>query len=439
LKGGIVALLAACAATASAQLTDYLGPGILTRGASNIGTRSGRDVDLRFFANAMGVYDTGLLPVSVDSNGELIKVDGLYGVEAGLGAYGRHQFRRAVLGLDYRGNYRHYQQNTFFNGSNHQLALGYTLQRSRRLVFDFQGLAGTASFATNFINFLPSVYDSVVDPNTLLFDNRVNYVQGGMDTNVLLNSRTMVTMGGSAYQVHRQSRALIGLNGYNLHGSLQHRLSRVTTLSLNYQHLHFDYPRAFGESDVDILQGAWTRQFGRPWVVSIGGGVYLSEVQGQQRVAVDPAIGRLLGITTTVQTFYRKNTLPAAAASVTYNWRNASWSARYQRSMNPGNGVYLTSRQEMFSTGIAYTGVRRWSFSLDGNHSKMSALGQDLAPFTQSFAGTNVSFALTPAINLAAGYGFRHVDTETNSFRRNSTRTYFSIYFSPGEIPISFR
>lgn len=439
MSGKILAFLAASALTATAQLTDYLGPGILTRGASNIGMRSGQDVDLRLFANAMAVYDTGLLPVSVDSKGELAKVDGLYGIEAGLGAYGRHQFRRAVLGLDYRGNYRHYQQNTYFNGSNHQLALGYTLQKSRRIVFDFQGLAGTASFATNFINFLPSVYDSVVDASTLLFDNRVNYVQGGMDTNVLLNARTMVTMGGSAYQVHRQSKALVGLNGYNLHGSLQHRLSRVTTISLNYEHLHFDYPRAFGESDVDILQGVWTRQFGRPWIVSIGGGLYLSEVQGQQRVAVDPAIARLLGITTTVQTFYRKNTLPAGLAAVSYNWRYAVWSARYQRFVNPGNGVYLTSRQELFSTGVAYTGVRRWSFSLDGNYSKMSALGQDLAPFTQYFTGVNASYALRPAINLAAGFGFRHIDAESSGFRRNSTRTYFSIYFSPGDIPISFR
>lgn len=438
MKTRFIALVVAFGATASAQLTDYLGPGVLTRGASNIGQRSGQDVDLRFFANATGIYDTGLTPVSVDSNGNLIQVGGIYGVQAGLGAYGRHQWRRAVLGLDYTGNYRHYQGHTYYNGSNHQLALGYTYQQSRRLVFDFQTLAGSASYATSFASGLPQVYDSVVDQTTLLFDNRVNYVQGGMDTNFLLSARTVLTLGGSTYTVRRQSKALIGVNGYNLHGSLEHRLSQVTTVGVSYQHGHYDYPRAFGESEYNMIQGTFARQFGRAWTLTLAGGVVASEVQGQRRVAVDPAVARLLGITTTLQTFYRRNLLPSVNATLRYNWRYASLSFNYRRGISSGNGVYLTSQQERARVSYDYTGIRKWSFSVSGNYAGLGALGQTLTRYKQYYGGVEVTYQIVPSLNITAGYIRRHVDTASNSFRRDSSRTQIGIYFSPGEIPVSF-
>src|SRR5712692_1453994 len=105
------------AATAAAQQTDsYLGPGVLSRGAGDIGTRSGQQVDLRFYAGASGIYDSEIQPVSVDSKGNLIQVNGLYGVEANLGAYGVHNWKTATLGLDYHGLYRHYNERTYFDG-----------------------------------------------------------------------------------------------------------------------------------------------------------------------------------------------------------------------------------------------------------------------------------------------------------------------------------
>src|SRR5438477_7585737 len=113
----MIAIVLACCWTVTAQVGDYLGPGVLSRGAGDIGTRSGQDVDLRFFASATGIYDTGILPYSVDGNGKLITVGGVYGTEFAIGAYGTHNFHHARLGLDYRGTYRHYSEQTFFDGS----------------------------------------------------------------------------------------------------------------------------------------------------------------------------------------------------------------------------------------------------------------------------------------------------------------------------------
>ena len=253
----------------TAQISDYLGPGILTRGAGDIGTRAGQDVDLRFFANANGIYDTGLQPYSVDGAGHLVTVDGLYGIETSLGVYGVHNFHHGRLGLDYRGTYRHYTGNTFFDGTDHTLALGYTYQKSRRLIFDMRQTAGTVSQGTPFGGALPTVPDSVVTPSSLLFDNRMNYLQSTLDVDFRLTERTTLTFGGDGFGVWRKASGLIGMEGYTLHGAIQRRVTKRTTLGVNYQHTHYDFPKAFGESDINSFTGTFATQLGQFWTVNL--------------------------------------------------------------------------------------------------------------------------------------------------------------------------
>src|SRR5215470_8956987 len=96
-------LLAGLASVASAQFdsgTGYLGPSILSRGASGVGTRGGQQLDLRFFANINAIYDSGLAPLISDNKGQLLDVPAQEGIEGQIGAYGSHTWRTAVLGLD---------------------------------------------------------------------------------------------------------------------------------------------------------------------------------------------------------------------------------------------------------------------------------------------------------------------------------------------------
>jgi hypothetical protein len=313
----------------TAQISEYLGPGILSRGAGDIGTRGGQDVDLRFFASVAGIYDTGLQPFSVDGNGQLATVSGLYGTELAIGVYGGHNFRHGRLGLDYRGTYRHYTGDSFYDGTDHTLALGYTYQKSRRVIFDFRETAGTVSQGTPFGS-LPLVTDSVVTPASVLFDNRMNYLQSTMDVNYLLSAHTTLTFGGDGFGIWRKATGLIGAQGYNLRGEITHRVTKRTTLGVNYQHSHYDFPKAFGESDVNSFAGIFATQLGRSWTLSLGGGAYVTEVQGLQQVAVDPVIAALLGVSVTQQTFYQKSIFPQWNADLTRQFRRASLSFQYQ-------------------------------------------------------------------------------------------------------------
>jgi hypothetical protein len=436
----LIVIAGLLASVAEAQLSDYLGPSIMSRGAGDIGTRAGQNVDLRFFVNLNGTYDTGLVPLSTGTNGQLVDPGGLVGVEAQIGAYGTHSWRRANLGLDYKGNYRHYNQQSYFDGSDQQLVLGYTYQKSRRLQFDFQGLAGTYSQGFGGVTSLTGT-DVVggVSPSTgLLFDNRSDFLQGGMDVTYLKSARNSFTVGGQGYDVTRQSKALIGMHGYTLRGTFEHKLSMYSSVALAYGHYHYDFPRAFGESTSDSFQVGYSTAFDRRrWTFKILAGGMQVEAEGLQTVALDPLVASILGVSTTVQTYYRKTIIPSGNATLTRRFKSASLNFNYSQGVNPGNGVYLTSRQQTGNAAFSYTGVRKTSLTVDGTYSSFSSLGQSLTPYRYFWGGASVAYAVTRALHLTARYESRHQDIEQTTFKKNSYRMSFGIAFSPGDIPLS--
>jgi len=437
LKIGIIAIVVACCSTMTGQISDYLGPGILTRGAGDIGMRSGQDVNLRFFANVNGIYDTGLQPYSVDGTGKLITIDGLYGVETSLGVYGVHNFRHARLGLDYKGTYRHYTGNSFFDGTDHTLALGYTYQKSQRLYFDLRQTAGTISQGTPFGNVIP-VTDSVVTPSSVLFDNRMNYLQSTMDVNYRLTGRTTLTFGGDGFGVWRKATGLIGMQGYTLRGSIKRRVSKLTTVGLNYTHTHYDFPKAFGESDINGLTATFATQLGQYWTVNLQGGAYVAEVQGLQQVAVAPEIAALLGVQTTQQTFYQKSIFPDWSATLSRRFHRANLSFAYHTGVSGGNGVVLTSREDNGNASFSYTADRKWSFFGSGGYSRLQGIGQNLQPFSQITGGAGFTYSITRPIQLIGRYDRRHQEVVNGVYLQDSYRATIGISFSPADIPLSF-
>ncbi len=438
-----IALALACGSTlfispVQAQIPTYIGD-FFTRGAGDIGMRSGEAADFRLFAGISAIYDNGIQPVSLDSSGHLSTVNGLYGAEVSLGVYGQHQYKHAKLGLDYTGTFRHYNANTYWDGSDHQFALGYTYQKSQRTTFDLRQTAGTSSLGSSFAGALPDAFNTVVDPTTLLFDNRTYYLQSTADVSYSQSMRNTLTVGGDWSTVQRQSSALVGVNTYGLHGTFARRLSLANTFGITYNHTHYDFSHGFGESDIDTVQGFFTRTFGRSWKASVHAGIYHSEVVGLQQFALDPVLAVLLGAPSITEVFYRANWLPSAEGILTRTFKRSLITASYARSITPGNGVYLASREQLGGVNYAYTGIRKWTFNFLANYAQLSSLGPGLPPYSQYSGGTGFTYALTRALYVTGHYDLRHYDIAADSFQRTASRITLGLSFSPAEIPLSFR
>jgi hypothetical protein len=429
------------ASTAHAQIGNYLGPGMLTRGTGDIGTRSGEQVDIRFFANLSGVYDNSIRPLAVDKSGNLVKTQAFYGTEATLGALGVHQFKKSSLALDYRGTYRHYPSNPNYDGSDQSLALGYTWQASRRWSIDTRTSAGTYSIGTGSVVAATGArtldVTSAITPTTLLFDNRTDFLQTSFYATYIQSARTSYTVGGTGYKVMRRSAGLSNVNGYDLIGSYNYRATKKTTLGVTYGYTHYDFPNFFGEADIHRINGTYAVGLGQRWTLAASGGIYYTMSIGIQSIAVDPAIAALLGTSTLQQAVYRQNILPSGSVTLNGHFQRSGVFATYSRTVTPGNGLYQASRSEGMSGGWSYTTPRHFNFGIDMSRYTLSGLNQSISGYSQFSVGGGMTYHITRVINLTARYDSRKQALGSSNFNNFGSRVSFGLAFSPGSIPLS--
>ncbi|MBV8845542.1 MAG: hypothetical protein JO307_22265 [Bryobacterales bacterium] len=431
-----MAVVALFASTAAAQLSDYLGPGVTTYGAGQIGQRSGQEVNLRFYADASGFYDSALQAPSVNSQGKLVQASGS-GEELGFGAYGTYQWRHSQLGLDYRGVFRNYTTNTYYDGIDQQIILGYTVQKSRRVYFDISAVGGTISRGIGELAGYPiPIPTYIAQPASMLFDNRTYYGQGQADMTYLVSARTSFTVGGGGFVARRRSDALAGVDGYVARGSIQRRFTRSTTLGAAYEHVHFAYTQAFGDSDINNYEGFLGTQLGRRWTLSARAGVFEAEANGIQQVAVSPVISALLGITTTTEAFYTRHIFPSIDGSLTRVFKNANLSFAYAKTASPGNGVYLASRQENAWIVFSYTGLRKINFTFFGGGTRFNSFGQNLPSYWQANGGAGLTYSLTRALHVTARYDARYERIQASGYSPTAYRVTLGVAYSPGTLPL---
>jgi hypothetical protein len=373
----------------------------------------------------------------VDAKGNLVQVND-WGEELSFGAYGSHEWRHSQLGLDYRGTFRHYTDNSYYDGIDQQLVLGYTVQKSRRMYFDLSGIGGTLSRGIGALAGYPIPLPNLVDqPASMLFDSRTYFGQGGGDMTYLLSARTSFTVGADGFVARQRSNSLAGVDGYVARGSLQRRWTRWTTVGVAYEHVHFAYTQAFGDTDINNYEAFAGSQLGRSWTLSARAGAFQAEARGVQQVAVDPVIAALLGITSTTETFYSRHVFPSGDVTLTRAFKRASFSVDYQKTVTPGNGVYLASRQDNAWANFSYTGVRKLNLSAFVGATRFHSLGQELQPYWQANGGAGLTYNLTRALHLTARYDARRQEITASAYNPTSYRVTFGLAFSPGPVPLS--
>lgn len=417
----------------------YEGPSILSRGIVQPGRRGDEPLRFRVFAQVNGIYDNGLLPVSVDSSGQLFS-DALWGVEARIGAYGYHRWRRSSLGLDYLGNFRHYNQNTYYDGSDHTLMLDYRTQLSRRVMLQLTPAAGTYSQSFGFFGMYAAVLGTGnMSPIPLadIFDNRTYYVDAGADLIFQKSARLSFRLGGTGFGVYRQSKALVDTKGAMATADVAYRLNRSQSVFASYSFAHYSFPGVFGSTDMHLVTAGHSLRIGRNTEFLLSGGVARLELKGLQRVAVDPAIAALVGQSTTVQAFYGINYIPSAEVKLTRTYRKSTIGATARQGITPGNGLFLTSRQQTAGVFAGYTGLRRWNFSAGFSYMNLQGIGLTAGQYGTYTGGAGAIYRVAGFMHLNARVDLRRADLTITGFRRDAARISFGVTLAPGEIPVS--
>jgi hypothetical protein len=419
----------------AAPAEDYGGPAILTRGQVP-GGFSAVPAAFRPFISLNGIYDDGLAPISVNSKGRIPTLD-LFGVELALGLYGYHTWKHTTLALDYKGDFRHYGQSTY-DGTDQFLSLILTHQQTKRITFTIRNSAGTYS-RSYFLSSTLGVLDSsnLQTPENDIYDSRVIFLTTAGDMIYRLTPRLSVDIGGEGYIVRRESSALYGLTGYDAHGDLQYRVRRHTTIGLDYRYTHFEYTKGFGNTNIHSVGINYATQLTHRLQLAARIGGARVETSSLEEVTLAPAIAALLGVSVGVEAAYQLHYVPDVTARLSETLRRSQFGLTFTDSVNPGNGVYLTSKMESALASYRYTGVRHWNFGADGGYNKLTALAQTLGAYGSYGAGGGFTRDLKKGFHAVLRLDARRYDIGGDAFRRTNFRAMVGLTFSPGDVPLA--
>jgi hypothetical protein len=394
-------------------------------------------IAFRPYIGLSAVYDTGLVPVSVTSTGQ-IPFTNLYGVELNLGAYTYHVWSHTTLALDYRGDFRDYST-SYWDGTDQFLSLILTHRASKRVTFTLRNQTGIYDFN----NYTLSSPEGILDPNYLqlpqndLYDNRVIFAGVSADLTYMLTHRLSFNIGGEGSLVRRQSSALYGVTGGVARGDLEYRISRHTTLGVDYRFTYFDYTRGFGNTDIHSVGVNYSTQLSRHVQLSARLGGARVESQSLTEVTLDPAVAALLGESQAIQAAYRLNYVPDIQVRLADTFRQSRFSLAYLNQVVPGNGVYLTSRNDTGNATYSYSGVRHWNFALNGSYGRMSTLVQTVGAYTAYGGGAGITRDLGKGLHTVLRMDALRYDIASSAlFRHTEYRTSIGLNFSPGDLPL---
>ena len=444
LLGPALAAVGALAAAPSViaqvgNLSSYQGPGILSRGVGDVGTRGGRPVDLRVYGGVSGIYDSSLQPFTTDANGNLVRVTDLYGIELGFGAYGRRNFRRGQLGLDYRGSYRRYSTSSSLDGSDHALTLGYTYQSSRRVLLDLRESVGTLALGNSPIAAAATGDpNSALNPTSLFLDTRTNYLQSTAAMTWLQSATTSYSFSGDGFLQDRSGLGVTNSSGYDLSGGVVRRVSKTVSIGGNYAHTHFEFPGFQSFSNSNAGHATFSALFARYWTFSLQAGVVVVEVENQVGIALDPFWAALLHQKTLAGIAYFKNTFPSGAAGLKRQFQRGDISFNYVREVAAGNGTFNTSRRESIAASASYNGIRKVSLNFGGGYDTLVALGQGIGKYADYSVSGGMTYNLAKTAYLTMRYDLRDQRIDVfDGYQHRGSRATVGVFFSPGRLPLS--
>jgi hypothetical protein len=281
----------------------YGGPSLLSRGGNQPGLRGITPQKFSVYAAVRGSYETGLTAPDLDAQGNLVGTN-LVGSQVEYGAFGAKAWRKINMGLDYRGDYRYYNQSQYYNGTNQAISVDLNIVLTRRVMIFLRESGGTSNRA--FGGFAAPTFvgqNTYGVPINEVYDSRIYYSQTSGGLAYRMSARSTITATADAYFVKRTSAALIGMQGYRVGADYQYRLTRRDAVGFAYSYITFQYPRIYGGTNVNSFTGTYARNITRKWKLQAIGGLYRYSTTGTQEVTLSPEVALILGRPTGVEAF----------------------------------------------------------------------------------------------------------------------------------------
>ncbi len=417
---------------------QFDGPAVLSRGQTPAAMQSPQ-IDLRPFVAISGVYDTGLTGVMLTDQGQLANTAAA-GVELTGGISGVHSWKNTQVGLDYRGSIRHYDRQTYYDGTDQSLLLGVTHNLSKHVILSLRESAGLFSGGfgpMGLYSTVPFDPSTTFAPTTDFFDNRTMYMSTQADLTWQKTARLSFDFGGDGFLVRRRSTALYGVTGRGARADVQYRFTRHTTIGAAYEYTSFDFTRVFSGTDLHSFLGSYSVRLTRSVEFTAYAGIMRMETKFIQSVPVDPVVAALIGQSQGNILVHTISQLPTGNGRLSKTFRTgvAFISAGY--TVMPGNGLFLTTKAGTASVGYDYTGLRRWSFHAQVDGFRGTSVGNVQGNYNTYDAGLTVTRRISGVVSGLVSFNARkYASPNFALYNRVFYDARIGVAFSPGDVPL---
>jgi hypothetical protein len=396
-------------------------------------------ISFRPFVDVTAIYDTGLATVSVNDQGQLANAAAA-GVEIAGGISGTHSWEHTLLGIDYRGAFRDYDRQTYYDGTDQTLRLGLTHKLARHYTFSLRESGGLFSRDFGLIGLPATIpYDpsSSYIPQTDFFDNRTIYLSTQADLTVQVSTRLSFNFGGDGFVARRRSTALYGVTGAAARGDMQYRLTRRTTIGAGYSYTWFDFTRVFSGTWLNTFVGSYSVRLSRSTEFTAFAGAMRTETRFIQTVPLDPVVAAVLGVSEGNVIEHSISTVPTFNARLSRAVRTGVFFVGGSRTITPGNGLFLTSRSNSGYGGYTYTGLRRWSFNLTASVDRSTSIANVIGQYNDYGGQVQTSRQVSRAVHAIMSFSARRYSSPSfTGYNRPIYDARVGVGFSPGDLPL---
>lgn len=384
---------------------------------------------VNFYGTAAGVYD---------ANGTLLGsgsgIGGAGGFMLGGGVQAFHQFRDSELSLGYTLAYTHYQNGGYNSGFVQNLSLSYSKTLSRRWSLGLMESAGTYRYGVSYYGQPNGPTPAIANP----FSPVTKFLSSGLFLTYRQTARLSYIFSGNFYLSRYSYPGAIGTTGGTGSGSVSYRLSERTTIGGTYSHSYFSYQQSAGQASIDGVYINLSHQFPQFWTVTLDAGLSRSNSSGIIRTPVNVIFGGQQ-ITGYIVGPYKLDKLtPSVSGSVSRRLRRIVATASVGQGVNPGNGVYLASRNQFISGTVSYAPSNRSNLSASGGWFHLTSLANTVSSsYSTGSFGVSYGYTLTRHLSANARYDyFRYGGLGTLSSSADNRFT-FGITFSSKTIPLT--
>ena len=397
----------------SAVDQEYNGPAVLSRSYTLTRPMVPKQIRWSWTIGGGETYISGLVG-SAPVAGAPLTSSTSFGTNAFLSFQGRHLWKHDQIGVVYNGSYNNYTAASSYSGTNQTVSIDYGHEFSRHLQLNIVETAailtqsGTLSNPLSDPGVSPANISLAASPTVQLFDQTIRQSTTQISVTWQKTARLSFNYSAGLFGLQRTGAQLYGDSGYQAQTDINYRVTRKMTVGAYYSYLTYVFSHHLSDSHTQTAGLIYSYAIMKTMQLRTRAGVSHLVNSGLVTVPINPVIAALIGRSSDiVETYQHAYTSDISAELVKDFGERRTANISYAHGVSPGNGLILTSTQQVIGASYNMLLFRHYRASVSAGQTSLLSTLQSIGKYTSDYASLNISRSLAHNVSANIGFSYR--------------------------------